>query len=205
MSRPVCIVFSATPTCMGRMIRLVTRYSCNHVSLSLDPDLQVLWSFARYHRNTPLYGGLVQESLLRYRGAWLKVCCLPVSEEKYAMLESFLQQCWQERDTWLYNTPAAVTSLAGYRSSMPRAHTCASFLLDLLKRFSLTDAPLPRNPTVRGLDRALAPFLVWEGPAWPGTGWGEDLYPRELSRSQAAWTTVRHFGRLTRRAVLGLA
>ncbi len=205
MPRPVYIVFSATPTRLGRLIRLATGYPYNHVSLSLEQDLSFLWSFARYHQNAPLYGGLVRESLLRYQGARLKVCRLPVTEEQYTALTETLERCWQERDSWLYNTPAALASLAGCRPLLPRTHTCASFVLDLLKRFSLTGVPLPSSPTIPGLERALEPFRIWEGPAPQGTGWGKDPYPRRLPPVRVAWTTARHFGLLARRAVLGLA
>ena len=66
MDNVIYIVFSSTPTGMGRLIRLATRNQYNHVSLSFESDIQKLYSFARYHRTIPLYGGFVVESVLRY-------------------------------------------------------------------------------------------------------------------------------------------
>ena len=202
--RSIYVVFSATPTGMGRLIRLATRREYNHVSLVLDRDLGCLWSFARYHRNAPLYGGLVRESPLRYSGARLKVCRLWAAEERCAALAAALEDLWVERETYIYNTPAALASLAGRRPALPRAHTCVSFVQAALERFGLAEVPGP--PTVRALEEALAPLVIYEGPARPvrGTAWGEDRYPEKLSRRRAACSTARHFGRLTKRAVLGL-
>ena len=67
MEHAVYIVFSATPTGMGRLIRKATRNRYNHVSLSLSRDIHKMYTFARLHRTIPLYGGFVVESILRYQ------------------------------------------------------------------------------------------------------------------------------------------
>ena len=36
----IYVVFSATPTGMGKLIRTATHHSYNHVSLSLDKDIE---------------------------------------------------------------------------------------------------------------------------------------------------------------------
>ena len=197
------VVFSATPTGMGRFIRLATGHPWNHVSLSLDPNLETLWSFARHRRCAPLWGGLVRESSLRYQGARWKVCRLPLSEEAARNLEETLNRYWAEREDWLYHTPAALVSLAGYRPHMPRAHTCVSFALKILVELALPVISLPRHPTVSALEQTLNPFFLQEGPACPRGDWGEDPYPLPLTRRQCVWRTARHFMRLARRAVLG--
>ena len=55
MDNAVYIVFSATPTGTGRLIRKATRNQYNHVSLSLNRDIRKMYSFARIHRAIPLY------------------------------------------------------------------------------------------------------------------------------------------------------
>ncbi len=203
MNRFLYVVFSATPTGMGRLIRLATGHPWNHVSLSLDPNLETLWSFARHHRCAPLWGGLVRESSLRYQGARWKICRLPLSEEAARSLDETLNRYWSEREDWLYHTPAALASLAGYRPRMPRTHTCASFALEILEKLALPGIALPLRPAVSALEQALSSFVLQEGPARPQGDWEEDLYPMPLTCRQCVWGTTRHFGRLARRAVLG--
>ena len=60
------LMISRTPTKMGKFIRIFTRFSYNHVSLSLDPTLQHWVSFARYVQQVPLAGGFVQENAPRF-------------------------------------------------------------------------------------------------------------------------------------------
>ena len=211
MDNAIYIVFSATPTGMGRLIRLATRNPYNHVSLSLSGDIRKLYSFARYHRAIPLYGGFVVESILRYRSfagqAKVKVCRLPVEEPQLTYLHNYLERLWNERDTYIYNTPAALASLVRLRPDIPKAYTCATFVHSILTRYHLAGASERDFPTVRALEALLAPYVVYEGPAQSSAGleeWGEDTFPHETTTRYAIYTTARHFGRLAKRALIGV-
>ena len=61
------VVFSATPLKVGSMIRTVTGEKYNHVSISFSPRLKTLYSYARYYKKAPLYGGFVKENAERYQ------------------------------------------------------------------------------------------------------------------------------------------
>ena len=60
--RQLYILVSQTQTGIARMIRNVSGYPYNHVSVTMDPSFQRWYSFARYVQDAPLYGGLVSES-----------------------------------------------------------------------------------------------------------------------------------------------
>ena len=76
------VVFSATPTRMGKFIRATTNARYNHVSVSLREG-GPLYSFSRKYCNVPFCGGFVKESPLRYqngnRKAHVRICTIPVS------------------------------------------------------------------------------------------------------------------------------
>lgn len=208
MDNAVYIVFSATPTGMGRIIRLATRHRYNHVSLSLSEDVQKLYSFARYHRTIPLYGGYVEESILRYASfagqAKIKVCRVEVPEPQLTYLRNYLERLWNEREDYLYNTPAALASLIHRHPAIPKTHTCVTFIKDILIRCRLPGAETIRCPTVRRLERLLEDHTVYEGPAPTGEAWGADPFPAVTSIRYAVYTTARHFGQLAKRLVLGV-
>ena len=211
MDNTVYIVFSATPTGMGRLIRLATRNQYNHVSLSFEADIQKLYSFARYHRTIPLYGGFVVESVLRYGAlagrSRVKICRLTVEEPYFTYLRNHLDRLWNEREEYIYNTPAALASLARLRADIPRAYTCASFIQEELARCRLEGVDPDCCPTIRRLERLLDSYVVYEGPlpASPAPAeWGEDAFPRETTIGYAVYTTARHFSRLAKRVLLGV-
>lgn len=209
MDNAVYIVFSATPTGMGRLIRTATGHRYNHVSLSLSRDIRNMWSFARIHRAIPLYGGLVVESILRYQSfagaARVKVCRVPVEGPQLTYLHNYLERLWSEREEYIYNTPAALCSLVHLRPAIFRAHTCVTFVQEVLARYRLAGVEEGDAPTLRALERRLAPYAIYEGPvpAHADASWGEDAYPAETTTRYAVYTTARHFGRLARRVLLG--
>lgn len=210
MDNAIYIVFSATPTGMGSLIRRATRNRYNHVSISLSRDIRKMYAFARLHRAIPLYGGLVAESILRYQSfagaARVKICRVEVPEAQLAGLHELLDRLWNEREEYIYNTPAALASLVHLRPNILRAYTCVTFVQAILARYGLAGVTEQDCPTVRALERRLAPYVVYEGPApVRAADWGEDTYPLETTTRYAVYTTARHFGRLAKRALLGVA
>ena len=210
MDNAVYIVFSATPTGMGRIIRKATRNRYNHVSLSLSRDIRKMYTFARLHRAIPLYGGFVVESILRYQSfagtARVKICRVEVPESQLTYLHNYLERLWNEREEYIYNTPAALASLVHLRPAISKAYTCVTFVQELLSRYRLAGVTEADSPTVRSLERRLAPYVIYEGPAPAASGdWGEDPYPVETTTRYAVYTTARHFGRLAKRALGGIA
>lgn len=206
----VYIVFSATPTGMGSLIRRATRNRYNHVSLSLSRDIRKMYAFARLYRTIPLYGGFVAESILRYRSfagtVRVKICRVEAPERELTDLRSLLERLWGERDEYIYNTPAALASLVHLRPDIRKAYTCVTFVQKLLTQYGLAGVRESDSPTVRALEERLAPYVIYEGsvPACAGE-WGEDTYPAKTTARYAFYTTARHFGRLALRALGGIA
>ena len=211
MDNAIYIVFSATPTHMGQFIRLTTRNRYNHVSLSFEEDLNKLYSFARLHRTIPLYGGFVVESILRYRSfagqAQVKICRVPVAEPHFTYLRNYLERLWNDREEYIYNTPAAVASIIRRYPAIPKAHTCATFAREILVRCRLEGAEDMGCPTVHRLEELLAPYVIYEGavPHAVKEEWGEDAFPAQTTTRYAVYTTARHFGRLAQRLLRGTA
>ena len=211
MDCAIYVVFSSTPTGMGRMIRLVTRHNFNHVSLSLTQDIQKLYSFARYYRTIPLYGGFVEESILRYQSfagdAKVKICRIPADEAAISRLRQELDQLWNERDTYIYNHPDAMVSLLHRRAKLPKAYTCVSFVWDILSRYHFISLPQV-TPSICQLEEYLKEYVIYEGSARPMVRkgrWGTDPFPQYTSRRYAVYTTARHFGRLAKRVLKEVA
>ena len=210
MDNAIYIVFSATPTGMGSLIRKATRNRYNHVSLSLSRDIRKMYTFARLHQAIPLYGGFVVESILRYQSfagaARVKICRVEAPEPQLTYLHNYLERLWNEREEYIYNTPAALASLVHLRPAISKAYTCVTFVQDILARHHLAGVEETDCPTVRSLERRLAPYVAYEGPAPVcAADWGEDAYPVETSTRYAVYTTARHFGRLALRALGGIA
>lgn len=206
----VYIVFSATPYKMGRMIRTVLRNPYNHISLSFDPDLSTMYTFARFHENMPLYGGFVSESPCRYQrnghSAQLKVCRVEMPEENYIALRQFVAHMEQRSRKYIYNLYSAMVTPFHIRILIRDSYTCAEFVGDALSIAGL-NIPMGAFHSLKKLEQLLAHCTVYEGPCTVYTEkptWGTDHFPEKLGRISGTVATVRSIGRLTARGVLGL-
>jgi len=134
----------------------------------------------------------------------VKVCRVEVPEPQLADLHSRLERLWNHREEYIYNTPAALASLVHLRPAISKAYTCVTFVQELLARYGLAGVTEHDAPSVRALERRLAPYVIYEGPAPASAGdWGEDPYPAETTVRYAVYTTARHFGRLALRVLAG--
>ena len=202
----VYVVFSSTPCILGWLIRLATGHEYNHVSLALDSRLHSLYSFARRHRNMPLYGGFVRESCFRYhngaRAARVRVYRLPAGREQILRLRDYLGKMLAEPDHYIYNTFSAGGALLHRRVLIPDAYTCIEFSIEGLLASRL---PLGLEPgafySLPDLEEKLTPFLFYEGaiPDAPQPALGCDSYPVRLSLPSGVYLTLRTNAILTRR------
>lgn len=132
----VYIVFSKTNTGIGKIIRTLTHNKYNHVSISLDKELSTMYSFGRYHINSPLVGGFVIEQPARYlwsgKEVGIKLCEYTLDPITYAQLQRRLLIFINDRNTKIYNSFSAIFSLFHKRLVIEDAYTCLEFVVSLL-------------------------------------------------------------------------
>lgn len=125
------IMVSGTGTAIAKTIRLISRYSYNHVSLSLDPSFQNWVSFARVRKGTPLVGSFVSENLNRLSstGKHLPVMIfrVPIDNEKKQKLEKVFALADKQTDVLLYNSFDCLMAGIGRQYPMAGSYTCLSF------------------------------------------------------------------------------
>jgi len=117
----------------------MTGYQYNHVSVSFNQNLVPLYSYARYHRNHPFYGGFVEESWLRYiqkgKNVQIIVFEIPITEEKYEELYKGIQGMKRDKRRYRYSYVEALNSKFLHRKlKLKDKHTCLSFSIYLLKK-----------------------------------------------------------------------
>ena len=155
----VYVVFFVTNTMMGKMIQFATRNSYSHVALAFEEDLQTMYSFARYHINSPISGGFVIEHPQRYlngnRDVEIKLCKVPVSEVDYRRIRKTIDFFCQNKDLMLYNTVNAILSLVNKKIKVENTYTCIEFVTYLLNIRNIL--------AIRDLEIMLEPYQVYHG------------------------------------------
>lgn len=157
-TRPVYVMASQTDSGIARMIRAVTHYPYNHVSLTLDPQFHNWYSFARYVQDTPLYGGFIRETPARLMGeqgdTQVRIFRVDIPEKSAAELEAMLPLAGQRDSGLIYNHLDVLACAVGSRIQVPGCHTCLSFACHVLDR---------EFQSIEALCDALSPCQIYEG------------------------------------------
>lgn len=197
--RCLYVIFSSTPYRIGRLIRVVTRNPYNHVSISLDGNLDGMYTYARHYKNTPFYGGFVREYADRYRKEFgdtrVKVCALPVTEEQYRQMEERFARMIAESDQYPYNLISAFGVPFHRRFLADGSFTCAEFAVEVL---SAVDSRFDRKRfyTIRELEQKLDAGKIYEGEYPAEAGGCEGDFETEQSTLFYASHTARNFALL---------
>lgn len=197
---PLYLMISRTETGIGRMIRAVSHYPYNHVSLTLDPTLQSWVSFARYAWDIPLYGGFIEEPAERYlaggKAVDVRIFRLDIPADRAEHLRGLFAQAGNRDFKLIYNTFDAIASTVGRKMQIPNAYTCLSFACAVLGL---------QCRTIQEMDYTLTPYLIYEGPLSSlvsDSGSRSDAYFTRMGLLRGSWNTAKHFAVLSRRAFL---
>ena len=132
------MVFSSTPYKMGRFIRIMTRDRYNHISVMLDENMSEAYTFGRKHRDTPLWGGIVKDSVSRYDNkgnlARINVCRISLEDGQYDEVKENARKMFADRDRYIYNLLSATIAPLKKRYYVEDAYTCVEFCIYLLAK-----------------------------------------------------------------------
>ncbi len=196
----IYIAFIVTNTNMGKLIRLFTRNQYSHVTLAFDRDLRKMYSFARYHINSPISGGFVIEQPERYlngnNDVTVKICELAVTEAEYQRIHTEITYFDQNKEEMIYNTLNALLSLLKRRVTVKNTYTCLEFVTHLLR--------YPNMLAIRQLERRLEEHVVYHGSLKGITQWeqsyvDDDDYFRRRHVIGVVFDTVYHFRKIVAR------
>ncbi len=166
MAQKLYLIFSVTPFKTGTFIRAMTHWQYNHVAVAFDKDLKEMYTFARYYRSVPLYGGFVRDSKERYiykkKTAYVKICEVPVSEEGYRLVKDYIDAINDYPAEYIYNIFSAITVPLKKRVLIRNAFTCAEFAIQILSMAG-TEIERDRFYAIDELADFFDSYTVYEG------------------------------------------
>jgi hypothetical protein len=206
----IYIILSSTYTMLGKSIRLITHYKYNHVSLAFNPDLKIMYSFARYCHNNPLVGGFVEESSYRYffhnknNKIAIKVFEITISKNRLDEIKNCINKMNQNSDQYIYNTFSTVFHVFHKTLRINNSYTCIDFINKILQLGNVIENEEAAIASISEIDALLGMYCVYEGflpHIRHKTGWGKDIYFKKDNKLYICKSTVVHFGKLIRRLV----
>ena len=145
MDKSVYIVLSQSGSIPSRFLKFFTRDEYNHVSISLNPTLDTMYSFARLKPNNPFKGGFVEEgknigTFKKFSKRKVLVLEIKVDEEKYNAIQYFIEYFKSKKKQFKYNYLGVL--LAALKMNVKRKHKfyCSQFVKTCLTTFDVENA-----------------------------------------------------------------
>ena len=106
--KKIYLILTHTGTSFSELIRRHTGNTYNHISIALNSDLEEMYSFGRLNPYIFFWGGFVIENpkkgtFKRFSKTIAKVLELPVSDESYSIIETYIKQFIADKKTFGYN------------------------------------------------------------------------------------------------------
>lgn len=104
----IYIVLTHTGTNLSKIIKKWTKDEFSHVSISLDEDLEQMYSFGRLHPYNPVWAGLVHEkqnegTYKRFKKTKAAIYSIEVDDEQYVIIRNTIHSMYKNRNKYKFN------------------------------------------------------------------------------------------------------
>lgn len=143
-NKDIYIIISHTPSVVSRIIKKFTHTPYNHVSVSLDAELNHMFSFGRRYKYFPWIGGFVRESLYsgtmgRFTETEAIVLMMNVDGEAYDDIRVKLEDMLEHKYSYRYDTLGLLMAIFGKRLKRDKHYYCSAFISELLVESGIED------------------------------------------------------------------
>ncbi len=144
------IVLTRTNTVMSRLIKFFTKDQYTHASISLDKELNHMYSFGRSTTYNPLIGRFKKEDINEgiYKfwdtlpGAIIEV---EVSKDQYEVAKEILEKFIENSELYKYNYRGLIHCLLNKEVLSENRFLCSEFVYHILKESGAVDLKISRN------------------------------------------------------------
>lgn len=144
MKKNIYIMISQTNTGCSRILQFFTRDPYNHASISLDEDLNSLYSFARQNLYLPLIAGFVKEDINDgiykiHSNTVCEIYKLKITNEQYELLEKSIEEFKENKNKYRYNFAGLITILFNIPYHRPKHYVCSQFVAYVLQKSNVIE------------------------------------------------------------------
>lgn len=148
--RCIYIVISQTGTVLSRVLKIITGAEYNHVSIGLNDDLHLMYSFGRKNPYNPFYGGFVLESpdfgtFKRFSNTKVKIIKLEIDESKYKAISKQMKYMSENSNKYGYNYIGLYLAWFKIVLKFNNRYYCSEFVKDILVKHGIEGNDLLGN------------------------------------------------------------
>ena len=144
------IVLTRTDTVISRLIQLLKNDEYTHAAISLDKELNYMYSFSRRNTYNPFIGKFrkedIHEGLYKFcdtvQGVIIEV---EVSKEQYEKAKALLDHFITNSSFYKYNYMGLLYNLLNKPASRDDRFLCSEFVYHILKESGIADFKISKN------------------------------------------------------------
>ena len=135
----IYLILTYSGTILSRIIKIYTRDEFAHVSISLDEELNQMYSFGRLNPYNPFIGGFVHEGInigtfKRFRKSQTAVYSIMISDEQYKKIKETIKLIRECPIAYKFNIIGLFGAGFNIRIHMRHSFYCAEFVKYLLEK-----------------------------------------------------------------------
>ena len=133
----IYIFLTRTNTVLSNIIHFLTKSEYTHAGLSLDNNLDWLYSFSRVHKNNPFIGGFMHENVTDgVYAAKVDIPCaiyeLEIDLLTYDKVKKRINSMFGERHKYHYNIKGLIYYYFNKKKDRPYHYFCSEFVAEIL-------------------------------------------------------------------------
>ena len=149
--KQIYILLSRTGTVPSKMIHFFTRKNFTHASISLVPQTDKFYSYARRRLHNCLIAGLICENVHTevfklFENGECALYSLDISDESYNKISELISFYWNEYDKCKYKFSAIIPMWLGIKQKLKFKMTCSQFVASLIQNSNAYN--LPKHPSL---------------------------------------------------------
>jgi len=145
--KKIYFVLTHSGSFLSNCVRLYTKKKYSHVSISLDENLEHMYSFGRLQAYNPFFGGFVQESpkygtFKRFKNTSAKIYSLEISDNDYNKIKKIISKFDENKNDYRFNMIGLVAVILNKSIKRNKHFYCAEFVKYVLDNTDI-DLTLP--------------------------------------------------------------
>lgn len=152
--KKIYIVLTYTGTILSKIVKFYTRKEFSHVSISLDENLEEMYSFGRLNAYNPFFAGFVHEGLdkgtfKRFKNTKTRIYSLEVDEKQFEKISEIIDDVRNNKSEYNFNMLGLIGVVLHCKIKREKYFYCAEFIKYLLEEskvvYDLPDIVKPED------------------------------------------------------------
>lgn len=137
--KKIYIVLTHTGTMLSTGIKIFTGNMYTHASISLDQNMEEMYSFGRLNPYNPFIGGFVKEGInigtfKRFKNTKTEIYSLEITEEEYKKLEEIILKFEENKDAYKFNFIGLILAGLNKKYKRENKYYCSQFVREIMEQ-----------------------------------------------------------------------